>query len=755
MTTRRVPRTLRIVIVRHGVLALPLALFIVFEAFLVIRLPVVGIHAWNESVYLSFASFMRQIGNPFVFKAAYDPSRPDYNVGYLFFWAYYVFQMVIGGVFNNSVSNFLVLSRIFSFGATLASCVMIYKIVAKLTGQVFSSQVAVVIFLFSPLVLYFGTKFQLEPFTFLVFLMSWLSTIYYEETGKPAYLLLGFFILGTLLATRQIFAIYTPALLLTTMLGGREHRILSRVTLLGAACALVSGFFAPLALTQLIVPEYAPFKFQLYRLEEAPTLATSLSGQSGNLVSQYVEKSLLPSLGLSFLFVPALAMAVPPNRMDRVRIVGFGLGAMSYFAFAFVHNIVHMYHSYYFLPIVILGVIYVGKFVANKKGKRAPMLLTVFLVVSSAFSVYETASFYGIGSNVIYHGVDPYGNLDSVFAGYYINYLYHESKDRGLLDPEIAYYSLVQSPALYYYTDMPSLSYLDFYQWDQASQQYKGFNFYTDQNSFLQALKERNLFILTVTPDVSQSQTAAFRQYYGTEFSFIGSEGVYTFYLNRTIFERATSSLKEESIGILNRLEKSQLAPSSVSESIMNMSRWFRVSNNFVSSTNTTKNLNPQKWALSLGDLNNSSLTLEISMTPSQPPAWETILSIDNVLNVKFGTSNDLFLEMTSTAEGYRWISGVDMTEFYWQRLTVTFVYDANLRRAEIFFNGILMSNTLLGTNETSFSPIQLPQDQYVKIFPSSNGTQLYSIRLWNQSLTYDQIEQPTLPRPAPTFVTD
>ncbi len=508
-------------------------------------------------------------------------------------------------------------------------------------------------------------------------------------------------------------------------------------------------------MTQLIVPEYAPLKFQLYRLEEAPTLATSLSGQSGDLVSLYVEKSLLPSLGLNFLFILGLAIVAPSNRIHRVRIVGFGLGAMSYFAFAFVHNIVHMYHSYYFLPIVILGVVYVGKFVANRKCKRSALLLTVFLVMSSAFSVYETASFYGIGSNAIYHGVDPYGNLDSVFAGYYINYLYHETKGAGLLDPEITYYSLVQSPSVYYYADMPSFSYLDFYQWDQASQQYKGFNFYTDQNSFLQALKGRNLFILTVTPDVSQSQTTAFGQYYGTEFSFIGSEGVYTFYLNRTIFERAPSFLKEESIGILSALEKSQLAPSSVSEPVMNMSRWFRVSNNFVSSPNTTINLNSQTLALSHGDLNNSSLTLEISMTSSQTPAWETILSVDDVLNVKFGASNDLYLEMTSTADGYRWISGIDMTEFCWQRLTVTFVYDVNLRRAETFFNGILMSNTLLGTDGTSFSPIQLPQNHYVKIFPSSNGTQLYSMKLWNQSLSYDQIRQPSLPRPAPTFVTD
>ena len=47
-------------------------------------------------------------------------------------------------------------------------------------------------FLFSPLILYFGTKFQIEPLTLTVFLFSWLLTLKYAETGKHLYGIVAF-----------------------------------------------------------------------------------------------------------------------------------------------------------------------------------------------------------------------------------------------------------------------------------------------------------------------------------------------------------------------------------------------------------------------------------------------------------------------------------------------------------------------------------------------------------------------------------
>lgn len=745
---------------RRVLLVVPLALYTVFEVLLVMPLPVVGFHAWNESNYLSFANYLRKSGNPFVFRAVYDPFRPDYNVGYLFFWASYAFHAVTEGFFARTLEVFLGLSRVFSLVATLISSLLIYVISIKLTRQLFCAYMAVIAFLFSPLVLYFGTKFQLEPFTFLIFLFSWLLIIGYAETAKLRSIIFGFAILGALIATRQIFAIYVPALLSTFLMrGGERSQKLDRIGTALAVSALILGFLGPLVLTQLIVPEYVPMKFQFFRLAESPKMAFSgpPPWQTGNLVLLYFQNSLLPSLGLSFLFVPILITIFRVHatflQKSRIEIITFLLGGVAYFLFAFLHNIDHMYHSYYFLPPVFLTLVFVTSFVLKKKRKSLVIGLMIFFLISSVFSIWETVSFYGVSSDRVYRSIDGYGNLDSVFAGYLINKLYHVSKDNSLLNADVTYYSLVQSPAVYFYEEMPSISYYDFFVWNTTRQEYEGFNFFVDQESFLQALHKRNLFILTITPDMYETQSQSFQQYVQENFVFIASEGLYTFYLNQTIFNRAPAFYKNQALRTLMELESSRIAPNWLSQFVMNMSTWYRISKRSPFLGNVVLNQYQQTFYVGYEELSNRSLSLEISLTAKLPTKTETIVSLDDVVNIRYGDSNDVYLEIVSTADGYRWILGADISKFYWQNLTLTFIYDVDTQRAEIYFNGILMSNTLRGINEHLFSPISLPANHFIKIICTSNVTDLYSLKLWDRALSYNEIRQTGTSKPEPIFL--
>ena len=722
---------------------LPLLIFsyIVFELFFVLPLPIVGIHSWNESVYLSLAKYMQEGGNPFVFKAAFDPFRPDYNVGYLFFWASYIFHYIPNVIFEYTSETFLLISRVFSLVATLVSSFFIYKIAMKLSKNEWCAYVAAIGFLFSPLILYFGTKFQLEPFALAVFLFSWLLTIKYAETGKYRYGIFAFIILGALIATRQIFAIYIPAFLLTTSrITKRQQQKNAGIKSIFSILTLFLGFLSPIMLTQLMVPEYSPLKFQFLRLMESPTLASTHYGQTENLIIQYFENSLMSSLGLIFLFVPVMIIILAYERKINIEILAFLFGGSIYFIFAFRHNIGHMYHNYYFLPIIILSLVFVTKFVLEKRRKAFATFFSIFFICSIIFSIWQTTNVYGVSSSRIYREIDCYGNLDSVFAGQFINRFHQVNEKNGLLDQNITYYSLVQSPAVYFYEEIPTISYYDFYKWDAINKEYEGFNYFTNQESFSIALQKRNVFVLTITPDVYQHQEQTFQRYIQDNFAFIGSEGVYDFYLNQTIFNKDPKFCKNQAFLILENLENSHIAPAEVCQSVMNLSNWYRITKRTESLNEVVINEYPQNFSIENKKLNNRTVTVEISLINKIIPQMETIVSLDDAVNIRYGDSRDIYLELFSV-DGYRWISGVDVSKFSWQRLKLTFVYDVDALRAEIYINGILMSNTLKGVNGTSFSPISLSYKNFIKTHLYSNATEIYSIEVWNRALSENEIK--------------
>jgi hypothetical protein len=128
----------------------------------------------------------------------------------------------------------------------------------------------------------------------------------------------------------------------------------------------------------------------------------------------------------------------------------------------------------------------------------------------------------------------------------------------------------------------------------------------------------------------------------------------------------------------------------------------------------------------------------------------QTIVSFDDIMNVRFGGSEDVYLELNT--EEYAWISGTDISKYYWQNLTFTFVYDVNARRAEIYVNGLLMSNTLNGISNNSFPLIYLPRKHFIKTYLHLDTVELHSIRLWNRALGANEIGVDDGTKPNATF---
>ena len=170
------------------------------------------------------------------------------------------------------------------------------------------------------------------------------------------------------------------------------------------------------------------------------------------------------------------------------------------------------------------------------------------------------------------------------------------------------------------------------------------------------------------------------------------------------------------------------------------MSDWYRITNRTILLDCTILNEFPQTFFLQSEELNDWSLTLEISLVAKHWVPMGTIVSLDDIVNVKYGNSDDIYLELASTASGYRWFSGVDISKYLWQNLTLTFVYDANASRAETYFNGVLMSAAFRGADGSAFPPILFQDNHAIKTSLSSDVSELYSIKLWNRALTYDEV---------------
>jgi hypothetical protein len=286
---------------------------------------------------------------------------------------------------------------------------------------------------------------------------------------------------------------------------------------------------------------------------------------------------------------------------------------------------------------------------------------------------------------------------------------------------------------------MPTISYYDFYEWDAINREYEGFNYFADGEGFSDALQERSLFVLTITPDVYQYEEPSFQSYIQDNFAFLCSEGVYDFYLNQTIFDKAPNFCKYQAFLILKNFENSPIAPAEICQTVMNLSSWYRITNRTQFLGESVINEHPQNFSIDNDQVCERSVTIEVSLINKFTSQAQTIISLDDAANIRYGDSKDIYLELFS-ADGYRWISGVDISKFSWQNLTITFVYDADSFRAEIYINGILMSSEFKGVDGNSFSSLCFAGNNLVKTCVNSDNTDIYSIKIWNHALSGTEI---------------
>jgi hypothetical protein len=731
--------------------------YVIFQYVYLLPLPVIGVHGWNESVYLSIMENSFKHNDPFLFQAAYDPYRPDYNVGFVFFWGTFVFLKTIGNFVFIDYFNFQFFSRWFSLICTVASALMLYLLMKMVFRNKPISLFVSALFLVLPLTIHFGAKYQLEPFIFAMFLASVLLLTKFVFSRKFQYLIGSYVLYGLMLGTRQNMIVYLPALLCIQgyMFITRENgklniqgfkRWLYSKELIAAVSLTACFTLLPAVITNLVYPQFVPLDFFIGRMFLAPQMASYTTYQQ-DIISIYIQKSLIPSLGFSFVY---LLLSLPilyftENKSVKVICFGLYLSGLAYFLIAFNHDIIHMFHSYYFLLPVLLGAAVFANYIRKKGRKIACVVLISALLLQGVQSFLVVQNYYGITTDNVYTAIDGYGNAYSVLAGCFINKFCNFLEEESLVSQASVSYVLVQSPAVYFYTKIPSFSYYDFYTWSSENKNYSQHEFFVNTTEFTQAAEARNLTILTVTPDVSyhlyrEQGGEAFLVFMNNYFEHLCDVGDFSIYLNKTIFRENQLLIKAQSMEILREIENSSLCPIEITEQVLNSSVWYRVSILSEKASTASQVLNDENHTFEIDPVDGGSFTIFMQAEFKEVQNFSTIFGITDFFNVKMGGGNDVYLELPKTEQGYRYTQGVQVSQYLWQNLSVIFVYDVVQERAETYFGNVLMSSSLHGIPNGTFSELIDPVEFNLEMTKKDEYVQLYHVMIWNKALSLDEV---------------
>lgn len=513
-------------------LILLLISYFLFSITFTIYLPVVGKHAWNEANYLQIQQYMMENG-PFQINNCYDPQHYEHNAPSVFLWASYIYLQSLNLTTAVASDQFVAYARFFSFSCTFISAILLYLIITDIVKSKIISLVSIAVFLFSPLVLFFGVRYQPEPFLFMLFFASFYFFIKYIRKGNKMLLICASILFGLILSDKISFLpfVLTPLMLIFFKTGIAMFRK-AEFWVFGL-CGIAS-FFLPSTIMAVTHPQInvLSLRMELYFTGAIIGQATA-SPYENSIMIPYLENSLLPSLGLLFIF-PSLVLLITHRSTGYQKICIFSLflPALMYSILTFRHNIIHMYHSYYFvLPIVLSFSLFfdnIHKFKTLKLTKLTTLFCLTIIIVEF-YSATQTVDFYGIGTEKIYIGNDPNGNCYNVVAGCVI---------RELLQP-IAdsknWYALVECPVPAYYVQNPCVTY-DIYLWE--NDRFREYNFFTNETEFTNKLKSLNLSILTFTPGIYENfpESPNFCKYLLENFSPIGTVGVTSFWINNEFF---------------------------------------------------------------------------------------------------------------------------------------------------------------------------------------------------------------------------
>ncbi len=454
-------------------LSLTILVFILIEQ-PYISSPIVGVHSWDETSYDVVASYALQHNNPFLFITRFDANSPEYNERYIYYWSAFIYLEAVttlGFDAGHDVSPWLRgLSTAFTVVTFVAIFVMIYLILnngkKKEEKDAVVPWLAATAFLFSPLVLWFGTKTKIEPFGLMLFVLFMFCILAFIKLGKDRYLWASAALLGLLSISRAPYLFFSAIYPLMLFLYPGRFRIPHLLKVMGIFAVF---FVAPLLITQLAVPQYDPFDFFVSRFFVGGVEQAETTSLVTNLGSSYFFDSYLVTFGLIGIF--GLLGLVTTTHPRRKLLMLFLVPGLLYFALTYQHNIVHMYHSYYFiLPIIVALAFFLDwvririgkrKFTSANKAKIMVVALALVLIVPGYFIFTDR---YGAPDNYTSTGMyldDSYGNAYDVIAGTLINEI---SVPAHLQDG----YSIYSSMACGYYSHNPFIGYEFFYHWNDT-----------------------------------------------------------------------------------------------------------------------------------------------------------------------------------------------------------------------------------------------------------------------------------------------
>jgi hypothetical protein len=341
----------------------------------------------------------------------------------------------------------------------------------------------------------------------------------------------------------------------------------------------------------------------------------------------------------------------------------------------------------------------------------------------------------------IYTDIDGYANAYGVLAGCFMNSFFDFLEKEGLINQSTAVYALVQSPAVYFYTKVPSFSYYDFYTWSPTSKGYSEHSFYANSTEFTESARSRNVALLTVTPDTAHElyvdrKGDDFLLYLNDNFVHLSDVGVFFIYLNNAIFEKKPELVKAKSIEILRDLTKTSFCPTSVIGRVLNFSLWYRASMSSTRMGAAEGTLNSQNRTFEMKDIDSRTFTILTQLKFKRLANHSPILSIRDFFNLKTGGAHDIYLEIPRTEQGYRYTRGVDFSPYLWQDLTVVFVYDSFNNRTETYFGDVTVSDSLQGIPDGTFSEVIRPPRFELFLPENDDLVQLKRIMIWNTALS-------------------
>jgi len=629
--------------------------------------------------------------------------------------------------------------------------IVLFFILKELNIEEIVISIVLLMLTFSPLVLFFGWKAQLEPFLISVFLLSQFHLIrFIKRKGKESYLYIASILVGVLIASRSNFLIFTfPFVVLAFVSRTNINLILKRAII--SLFFMIIGIIGTVLPSQVLYPQYDPIKFLYHRIFGAGKYAFA----SGNplirhhmltFIDDALWKQITMLLPLSIASLFILKRYSVRNEL-KIYIMLLFMSTFTYYLLTYIHVANHIYHTYYGIPLfaiasaITLNYIY-NKIVMHMRSRIISMALLILIVITSFLSSYHYArAYYGIFTDKIYDKMDPYGTYESYVVGILIRYILDE-----LENP--SGYLLVQSPTVYYPTYHAAITYHKIYKWDEEIKDYIAeYSFFNNQLEFLKELKNRNVILLTITPDVYRYASKAFWEYIKQHFVEICYTRNFVIALNKTLFEK-NPAIKLKCITFLfNLLKNDKLAFKTIYSNklqILNYSlylwRDFKKLGMIYLNHTMLSLLSPKINML------RNNFTIVVFLYINELPLRANIVSKDNIWKIKFGASKEIYLETPCTPKGYGWLKGVYYEPYLYLPVCVTIKYST--ADAGIYINGVKMSRiyyVIRNGSRIATSPPNLPVSEGPLLLGCDKFSGWIKVLIFNKPLSEKEISMVSL----------